>query len=151
MSKFIYRTLNALTILGFVALGIAYIYVGDILPVQAQTRPDSSQKSYHAQTGTLLNSSATSADDTAIVVTLTGVAGQQVHLYGIDAVCAANTSSITVDDEATEVYSLAIATVQERIRWEVPLTAGVGNDLVVTLATCGSSTAGVLSIQADQY
>ncbi len=117
----------------------------------AQTRPDSSQLHYGAQTGTLLNSSDTTAADTAIVKTLTGVTNRQVHLYGLDVICSAGTSSVTVDDGATEVFSLAVATTQERIRWEVPLTGTPGSDLVVTLATCGASNTGTLIIQADQY
>jgi hypothetical protein len=116
-----------------------------------QVDPDSSQLHFTKQTGTILNSSDTSAADTAIVKTLTGVATEQVHLYGVDVICSTGTSSVTVDDGATEIFSLAVGTTQDRIRWEVPLTGTPGSDLVVTLATCGGSNTGTLIIQADQY
>ena len=120
-------------------------------PAPALEIPDSSQMSFTSQAGTLLNSSDTSADDTAFVKTLTGVAGKSVHLYSVDAICDTGTSSITVDDVTTEIFSLAVTNAQGRTTWNPPLTAGAGNNMVVTIATCGTSNAGTLIIQADQY
>ncbi len=136
--------LGGAAVLGFaavVAFGIA----------MAQVRPDSSQLTFQAQGGTLANSSTVSATNTAVVVTVTGVAGQSGHLYSVDGVCSAGTSSITVDDEATEIFSTPIATTQVRFTWAVPLTMGDGNDMVITLAACGGGNTGTLIIQADQY
>lgn len=116
-------------------------------------RPDSSQKHYSQQGGTITNSTTTSATDTAVVVTITGVANQNVHLYSIDVICSAGTSMVTVDDGVTEIYSKPVKASpnQEPRRWIPPLTMDDGSDAVVTLATCGSGNTGTLIVQADRW
>lgn len=103
---------------------------------------------------TLFNSQTTGAADTAVVVTITGVAGERGHLFSVDARCSAGTSGLTVADAATTRWSTAatqVSTTNFVKQWNPALTMTTANNLVITLATCGAGNTGTLMVQADQY
>lgn len=110
------------------------------------------------QGGLLLNSQTTGAAATAVVVTLTGVAGFRIHLWSVSARCgtAADTATITVAEGATTRYSSAftqVALVTQNSfdkTWPTGLTVADGVNMVITLGAC-TAGAGTLIIQADQF
>ncbi len=119
--------------------------------VYSQDRVDSSQLSFTRQAGTLLNSSDVSAANTILTKTLTGVTNRYVHLYTVDVFCSAGTSTLTVDDGVTEIFSIAVSTTQNRVSWATPLTASKSANMVVEVAACGAANTSTLIVQADQY
>lgn len=108
------------------------------------------------QAGLLLNTQTTGAAATPVVVTLTGVGGFRVHLYGIEARCgtAADTANVTVAEGATTRWTTGAAQVifgTNFVKTWVPgLTFNDGASAVVTLSACTAGT-GTLIIQADQF
>jgi len=110
------------------------------------------------QGGTLSNRQTTGAAATAVVTTLTGIAGFRYHLWSVSARCgtAADTATITVAEGATTRYSSAftqVALVTQNSfdkTWPTGLTLADGANLVVTLGAC-TAGAGTLIIQADQF
>lgn len=117
------------------------------------TTLDRSQFKVTAQAGTLLNSFTTGADDTAVVVTLTGVAGQRIHLYSLDARCSnPGTGQVTIADGSI-LFQTAAGVITEDIRymWQPGLTANTGATMSITLGTCGVGNTGTLMVQADQW
>lgn len=108
------------------------------------------------QQGALLNSRTVSAANTATTITLTGVANTRAHLYRLQARCSAGSSFITVADGATTLYETDGGTVPSGTQyaewdWTPGLTATTGNNLVITLASCGAGNISVLSVVADQF
>lgn len=110
------------------------------------------------QGGTLSNSQTTGAATTAVVVTLTGIAGFRYHLWSISARCgtAADVATITVAEGATTRYSSAftqVALVTQNSfdkNWPTGLTIADGANMVITLGAC-TAGAGTLIVQADQF
>ena len=135
--------------LATLAIAIALLFAGSALAFT----PDSSSEKVISQAGTLFNSHTVSATDTAVVVTMTGVPSQSVHIYSVDAVCSTGTSSITIGDDGTKFATLAaeVTTTRLRISWAIPYTGATGGTVTITLAACGSGNTGTLTVQADQY
>lgn len=106
------------------------------------------------QRGTLANTEATGAADTAVVATIAAVANARAHLYRVDARCSAGTSALTVQDGATTIWSTvaaAITTAQFATTWAPGLTGTTNTAMTVTLATCGVGNTGTLTVQADRF
>lgn len=110
------------------------------------------------QGGTLSNSQTTGAATTAVVVTLTGIAGFRYHLWSVSARCgtAADVATITVAEGATTRYTSAftqVALVTQNSfdkTWPTGLTIADGANMVITLGAC-TAGAGTLIVQADQF
>ncbi len=107
------------------------------------------------QAGTLLNSTTTGATNTAVTKTIASVTNQRIHLYGLSAFCSAGSSTVTVSEGGTLVWTSTtggVGTTMNGAAWTpVPHTTAPGNNLVVTLATCGGGNTGTLNIEADQW
>ncbi len=105
---------------------------------------------------TLFNTQTTGAATTAVVVTLAAAAGQRAHVYSVEGRCntAANTSSITMTDGGTTVWSTAVAevlAVSNFVRqWSTGFTGTTNSAVVITLAACAAGT-GTLIVQADRF
>lgn len=147
--KFLNKLRTTMAIAALFALaGIAFFAMENA----TWARVDSSQKVYAEQdAGNLLNSNDTSAANTAIVKTLTGVVGKSIHVYSVDTICSAGASTVTVDDGTSDVFIVPVGTTHERVNWATPLTAPAGATVTVTLATCGAANTGTLSVQADVF
>jgi hypothetical protein len=105
-------------------------------------------------TGTVLNSQTTGAANTAVTITLTGTAGERVHVYKLTGRCSAGTSSLTVQDGATTIWSTpagAVGTSNFTESWNPGLTMTTAANGVVTLAACGVGNTGTLTVQADRF
>ncbi len=106
------------------------------------------------QGDTLFNSETTGAADTAVVVTIAAAGGVRAHVYTVDALCSAGTSSVTISDGGTTIFSTAAAevtTARLRIQWPLGLTGATNSAVVITLATCASANTGTLTVQADRF
>lgn len=100
-----------------------------------------------------LNSSTTSAANTAVSATITGVPGLKVFIYRIDVYSSAGTASLTITDGGTDIYKLPssfVTTTPTAITWTKPLECTVGNTVVVTLSAAGGGNTTTLNVQADQ-
>lgn len=106
---------------------------------------------------TLLNTRQTSAANTLNTITLTGAAGQRVHLYEVSrADCTAGTSSLQVLDGATLIYDTNAATVPTVPntfvkQWPTGLTGTTGNNMIVYVFACGVGNASTVVVQADRF
>jgi hypothetical protein len=106
----------------------------------------------------LKNSHTTGAAATAVVVTIAGVASQQVHVYSLEARCntaADTTTGVTLTDGGTTKWStgptdVPAASVNYGRPWVPGYTAASGATVVITLAACSVGT-GTLIVQADQF
>jgi hypothetical protein len=104
------------------------------------------------QHGSLANTETTSAANQPTVVTITGVAFKQAHLYQIAARCVGGTASVTVTNGGTMIFSTDtgfVGTTTKIIPFPVPLTGSINSTMVVTLGYC--ATNGILDLQADIY
>jgi hypothetical protein len=98
------------------------------------------------------NTETTSATATSIVKTITGVAGERVSLFSVNARCSAGTSSLTIADNATQIWSTAateVGTTTFKFQWSPGLAAKLGDGMTITLASCGSGNTGTLDVQAS--
>lgn len=96
----------------------------------------------------------TAATNTAVVYTITGVTNARVRLMSFKARCSAGTSTVTITDGGTTVWSTtagAIGTSDGGAVWMVPESRSVGGTVVVTLGACGVGNTGTLNVQADQW
>lgn len=104
---------------------------------------------------TLFNSQTTGAADTAVVVTIAAVIVQRAHVARVEASCAAGTSSLTITDAGTTVWSTLAGEIGTA-RFRQPftpsaLTGSTNSALVITLAACGAGNTGTLIVHADRY
>jgi hypothetical protein len=111
----------------------------------------------NGERGDLFNTHTVGTDIAPIVVTIPGMAGQQVHLYRVIANCRVGFATLTIHDGTTKVYD-SIVTVQRPRRefnWDVPFTTSLGNSMTVTLNACSVVPAigatGEMSIEADRH
>lgn len=103
----------------------------------------------------LFNSQTTGAANTAVVVTIAAGATNRAFLRSIEAQCSAGTSSITVQDGATTIFTsmglnVPAAPATYRRDWNTPLTGSTNTAMTITLAACGVGNAGTLHVQADR-
>jgi hypothetical protein len=107
-----------------------------------------------AQPPNATNSEATAAANTAVVSTLTVTAVQRGHLFLVNARCSAGTAQLTVADGATTIFSSAateVGTTSFTKSWPVGLPSSPGNNLVITLTTCGAANTGTLDVQGSVF
>lgn len=111
-----------------------------------------------AQRPTIFNSSTTGAANTAVVTTIAAAVATRVHVYAIEAFCAAaGTAQMTIQDGATTIYlspAAGIPTAPATLRreWNPPLTSSVVNTaMTLTAAACGAGNTTTLHVSADQY
>ena len=102
-----------------------------------------------------LNSSTTSAADTANAVTITGIPGLRVFIYRLDVYTSAGDADLTITDGGTVTYRLPgtfVTTTPTAITWTKPYESNApGNTIIVTVGTAGAANTSTLNIQADQY
>jgi len=100
------------------------------------------------------NSEATAAVNTAVVTTLTPNSFQRAFLFNVSARCSAGTAQLTVADGATQIYSTSatqVGTTNFDKQWVAALPASPGNNLVITLGTCGGGNTGTLDVQGSVF
>lgn len=106
------------------------------------------------QNGTVLNSRATGATNTAVVATLGAVSDQRAHLYQIEGICSAGTANILVQDGGTTIWSSTAAEVTTTRfvkTWTPGLTGSVNTAMTITLSACGVGNTGTLTVAADRW
>lgn len=108
--------------------------------------------------GTELNSINNSAANTVLTITLTGAAGQRIHLYRIAEVgCQVDgTSSYVVNDGATLVYASVAGQVPtipltHNNEWEPALTGTAGQDMTIVIQACGAGNTSTAQVYADRF
>ncbi len=102
----------------------------------------------------LKNSISTSAANTAVSATITGVAGQSGYLQHVEARCSAGSAQLTVQDGATNIFqsgTTEVGTTSYSRDFGTPLAATAGNTLTITLGACGTSNTGTLVVEASQF
>jgi hypothetical protein len=108
-----------------------------------------------AQPSNTANSEATSGANAAVSTTLTASSiGQRGHLFSVSARCSAGTAQLTVADGATQIYSTSatqVGTTNFDKTWPVGLASTAGNNLVITLGTCGVANTGTLDVQGSVF
>lgn len=94
----------------------------------------------------------TSAANTAVSHTITGVSGVRVRLYSVTARCSAGSAAVTVTDGGTTVFTETgfIGVTWSGLAWVTPYTATLGATVIVTVGTCGVGNTSTLVVQADQ-
>jgi hypothetical protein len=73
-------------------------------------------------------------------------------LFSVNARCSAGTSSLSITDGATPIWSTAateVSTTTFRFQWNPGLTSSVGRQLTITLASCGAGNTGTLDVQTS--
>jgi hypothetical protein len=98
------------------------------------------------------NSQTTGAANTAVAVTLTASATQQVYVHSISARCSAGTASLTVTNGTSTVWSTnatEVGTATFEKTWNTALSSAADADPVITLSTCGVGNTGTLIVQAS--
>jgi hypothetical protein len=99
------------------------------------------------------NSETTSATNAAVTTTIGGASGQRASLFSASARCTAGTSSLHVSDGGTQIFSTGTAevgTTTYKFQWLPGLASTLGNNLTITLNSCGSGNTGILDVQASQ-
>lgn len=101
------------------------------------------------------NSSVTSAANSSVSVTITGVAGYQARLYAVDCFTSAGTSQITVTDGGTTIWTsspgfCASSGLSNRT-WTKSLDGAPGNTMVITAGSAGGGNTVTLSVEADSF
>lgn len=102
------------------------------------------------------NSESTSAANTAVTRSITGILGARVHLWSVSARCSAGTAQLTVKDgvAGTTIWTSAateVATTTFKFQWNPSLSSASGNGMDITLGTCGAANTGILDVQASQF
>lgn len=105
-------------------------------------------------TGTLFNSQTTGGVTTAVVTTIAASAATRTHVYQVEGRCSAATSSITITDGGTTIWSTGAAEVAAAVNFvrvfATALTGATNSAIVITLAACTAGT-GTLIVAADRY
>jgi hypothetical protein len=97
------------------------------------------------------NSEATAVNAT-VTTTLTVSGTQRAHLFLFNARCSAGTAGVTVADGATQIFSSAAAevgTTSFTKPFNPALASSPGNNLVISLTTCGAANTGTLDVQGS--
>ncbi len=109
--------------------------------------------SYPTQALNLFNSQTTGAVNTSVIVTIPAATNQRAMLSSIEAQCSAGSSTITIQDGTTTIFTSMGANVPAapgtyRREWSVPLTGSTNTTMTITLAACGVGNTGTLHVQA---
>lgn len=114
--------------------------------------PGATQPSGAQPTNT--NNSEATAVNATVTTTLTIVSFQRAHLFLVNARCSAGTAQLAVADGATQIYSSGateVGTTSFTKSWPVALASSPGNNLVITLSTCGAANTGTLDVQGSVF
>lgn len=106
----------------------------------------------------LQNSETTSVAATAQTVSIAGVAGQSVYLYGLavrSSAAPVTPCSVTVKDGVggTVIWSTDTAYVkatETTQSFPTPLASTLGNGMDIVVGTCGTAITSILDVQASQ-
>ena len=144
---------------GPAAFVLAVVIAAGLLVLAVAPRPVNSTGVVMAFTRTeqgaaLLNAHSDSAPNTVLTISLTGTAGQRIHIYSLTAACSAGNADVLILDGGTEIWHTAsnsINTVAVQYLFPVPLTISTGSNSSATLGACGTGNVGHLSVQADKF
>jgi hypothetical protein len=108
---------------------------------------------------TLKNSENMSSAATAQTVSIAGVTGQAVFLYGLavrSSAAPVTPCSVTVKDgvAGTIIWSTDTAYVKATTTTQpfpTPLTSTLGNGMDIVVGTCGTAITSILDVQASQF
>lgn len=105
-----------------------------------------------------VNVTAVSAANTALTVTIAGVAATRIHLYRLNHVACSpdGASKIQITDGGVLAYdsyagSVPTAPMSYTEVWPVGLTGGVANSMVITVNACGAGNVSLLTYEVDQF
>lgn len=108
--------------------------------------------------GTTLNSVNNSAANTVLTITLTGAAGQQVHIYEIAEIgCQVDgTSSFVINDGVTLRYASVAGQVPTipmtyTKTFQPALTGAVGASMTIVIQACGTGNTSTAQVYADRF
>jgi len=96
------------------------------------------------------NSEATAVNAT-VTTTLTAIF-VRAHLFTLNARCSAGTAGVTVQDGATTIWSSGateVGTTSFTKAFNPGLASSPGNNLVISLTTCGAANTGTLDVQGS--
>lgn len=104
----------------------------------------------------LFNTQTTGAANTAVVATIAAAANVRAQVHSLEAQCAAGTSTITIADGGTTIFTSMGANVPAapatyRREWPTALTGTTNTALTVTLAACGAGNTGTLHVQGSRW
>lgn len=91
---------------------------------------------------------AEGAADTAVSVSVTGVGSQRALIYLVNAFCSAGTATLTIDEDAVDVWKTPVDGVGTTLFSQPFLpsltAAGAGATLTATLSSCGAGNTGTI-------
>ncbi len=106
------------------------------------------------QVGTISNTAAAGAANTAVTATLTGVASERWYVYSIQAYCSAGSTSLQIFDGGVVSWSLGTGGVGTLpgafYTFPTGWAGGSGNTVLVTAGACGAGNTTNLSVQASR-
>ena len=106
-----------------------------------------------SQPGNTLNQEAVSAAGASVSIVL-GTTRVRAHLASVDYRCSSGTAQVTVLDGATKIWSsppqISGTTVGSKA-WSPPLASTLGQNLTVTLSSCGGTATGTLDVQGHSF
>lgn len=110
----------------------------------------------NAQGGALFNSQTTGAANTAVVVTIPASSGVRAMLHSLEAQCSVGSSSITVQDGSTVIFTsmgnnVPAAPLTYRREFPGALTGSNNTAMTITLAACGAGGTGTLHVHASRW
>lgn len=101
----------------------------------------------------LANSRTTGSANAATVVTIAGVVGQQVRLWAVSAYTTAGSSSLTIEDGSTVIWSSPASAIGAASLYSVAFTrsldATVNTNMVITASAAGAGNTVTVNVQAD--
>lgn len=100
------------------------------------------------------SNSESTGTNTIVTKTLVPAQGQRGHVFSVSARCGAGTSTLTITDGATTIWSTGggmIGTTNFDKTWPVGLAGSPNNTVTVSLASCGVSNVGVLDVQGSIF
>jgi hypothetical protein len=100
------------------------------------------------------NQQVTSASNAPVSVTLTAPAHTRAHLESWAARCSAGSAAVTITDGGTTIWSSSAAlvgTTTVSAVWMPGLAGRLGQNMVITLGTCGSGNTGVLDVAGEVF
>ena len=100
------------------------------------------------------NSSVTSAVNSPAVITITGVSGNTIRIYAVDAFTSAGTSQLTIAEAGTTRWlsptNWITTAITTRVWTPIPFTTDTtGNTVTLTASSAGGGNTVTLNVQAD--
>ena len=106
-----------------------------------------------SQPGNTLNQEKVSAVGATTVVTL-GTPRVRAHLASLDYRCSSGTAQVTITDGTTVIWTSPPSIVGTTVgtkAWYPPLASTLGNNMTITLGSCGSRATGTLDVQGHSF